>query len=99
MKSILEKVKTTAEHFKIMENHVKMLFCSKELFEIYEAYRWIPVEERMPTEEDADTRGNVLWMSKIGLGGVVVMRWDESPTYHDETVRTHWQRIIPPDAP
>ena len=60
--------------------------------------RWIPVSERMPTEEDGDERGNVLWWSLIGEGGAVIWEWDTPPEYHGKIVRTHWQRITPPEG-
>ena len=38
---------------------------------------WIPVSERMPTREDADERGEVVW--KWADGGTCTGRFDEDP--------------------
>jgi hypothetical protein len=52
----------------------------------------------MPTIEDADERGNVLWWSLIGEGGAVIWEYYRAPEYHGKIVRTHWKRITPPEA-
>ena len=59
---------------------------------IHEETRWIPVSERMPTEEDADTRGKVMWYF-----------WGEHYESRYWNLRsdygaTHWKRITPPEA-
>jgi len=36
---------------------------------------WIPISERMPTREDADERGEVVWL--WGDGAAMVARWGE----------------------
>ena len=60
---------------------------------IHDLTRWIPVEERLPTEEDADERGNVLWLF-----------WGEHYESRYWNLRgnygmTHWRRIDTPDSP
>jgi hypothetical protein len=65
---------------------------------LHELTRWIPVSERMPTIEDADERGNVLWWSLIGEGGAVIWEWDTPFEYHGKIVRTHWKRIDKPEG-
>jgi hypothetical protein len=59
---------------------------------IHELTRWIPVSERMPTEEDVDEDGEVL-------------AWSPDPhiTYTASCIPlsyhfTHWQRITPPEG-
>ena len=63
---------------------------------IHELTRWISVSEQMPTIEDADARGNVLWWSLIGHSGAVVLKWNKSPEWGGKIVYTHWQRIEAP---
>jgi hypothetical protein len=65
---------------------------------LHEQTRWIPVSEQMPTIEDADERGNVLWWTLIGAGGAVIWEWDTPPEYHGKIVRTHWKRIDKPEG-
>jgi hypothetical protein len=68
------------------------------LRELHEQPRWVPVSERMPTMEDADSNGSVLWWSLIGhSGAAVVWKWDTSPEYHGKIVRTHWKHIQAPE--
>jgi hypothetical protein len=71
---------------------------SNRLWEIHEETRWIPVSERMPTIEDADERGNVLWWSLIGEGGAVIWEYYRAHEYHGKIVRTHWRRIQAPEG-
>ena len=63
---------------------------------IHDLTRWIPVEERYPTEKDADRHGYVLWWSEDEVALPVAHYWDFTgvPKYHF----THWQRITPPEA-
>ena len=63
---------------------------------IHEETRWIPVSERMPTEEDADRHGYVLWWSEDEVALPVAHYWDFTgvPKYHF----THWQRITIPEG-
>jgi hypothetical protein len=58
--------------------------------------KWIRTEDRLPTIDDADERGNVLWWSLIGEGGAVIWEWNKSPEWHEKIVYTHWQRIEAP---
>jgi hypothetical protein len=58
---------------------------------IHEETRWIPVSERMPTHEDADIRGKVMWYF-----------WGEHYESRFWNLRsdygaTHWKRITPPE--
>jgi hypothetical protein len=59
---------------------------------IHEETRWISVSERMPTEEDADIRGKVMWYF-----------WGEHYESRFWNLRsdygaTHWKRITPPEG-
>jgi len=56
-------------------------------------HRWIPVEERLPTEADADEYGEVMWLYR--KEGAVIAGWG---VYRDSVYVTHWQRITPPEA-
>jgi hypothetical protein len=64
---------------------------------IHDITRWIPVEERYPTEKDADRHGYVLWWSEDEVALPVAHYWDFTgvPKY----LFTHWRRITPPEAP
>jgi hypothetical protein len=59
--------------------------------------RWIPVSERMPTEEDYSEAGQIhLWDAEFGICRVY-----HKDIAHDFLKRiplefTHWQRITPP---
>jgi hypothetical protein len=58
--------------------------------------RWIPVEERLPTEEDADENGRVLWYFKDQYQQTLMRdmpRWKMSY----ERV-THWRRSDNPEG-
>jgi hypothetical protein len=54
--------------------------------------RWIPVSERLPTEEDADKYGEVMWFYR--KNGAVIAGWG---VYRDSVHVTHWKRITPPE--
>jgi hypothetical protein len=71
---------------------------SDRLRAIHDLTRWIPVEERMPTEEDGDSRGLVSVWHDTGTyqGHGDVAHWNWIPV-NDEGV-THWQRITPPEG-
>jgi hypothetical protein len=63
---------------------------------IHELTRWIPVSERMPTEEDGYkgkyvTQRTVLVMEKWGDISVVTIGLAKH--------FTHWKRITPPETP
>lgn len=49
---------------------------------------WIPVTERRPTEEDADSFGQVDWSDDKDV-------WESSFEDEDKTA-THWRRIVLP---
>lgn len=66
-------------------------------------HRWIPVEERLPTEEDGDENGRVLVCS-------IDLRYDTryykawkfdmvSVEGGTQYLPTHWKRIDKPDSP
>jgi hypothetical protein len=62
--------------------------------------RWIPVEERMPTEEDADRHGYVQWWSENEVAIPVAHCWDFPFAHFWEftgVTFTHWRRIDTPD--
>ena len=62
---------------------------------IHDLTRWIPVSERMPTEEDADQYGLVLKWDSI-TGSVQVDSWNYFGTHN--VCFTHWKRITPPEG-
>lgn len=58
--------------------------------------RWIPVTERLPTRDDADEVGEVVWKSI--RGGAFVARWDED--FGVQPLAWHpLTRYIPPEPP
>jgi len=65
----------------------------KEHEALKEQTRWIPVEERLPTEADADEYGEVMWLYR--KEGAVIAGWG---VYRDSVYVTHWKRIIPPEG-
>jgi hypothetical protein len=63
---------------------------------IHELTRWIPVEERLPTEADADENGRVLWYCKDQYQ--LTLMWD-MPRWKMSYERvTHWRRSDNPDS-
>jgi len=69
---------------------------------IHDLTRWIPVEERMPTREDADAEGYV-WVSaiQITMGDRANDSWLWSEVSLDGGIAykpTHWKRITPPEG-
>jgi hypothetical protein len=55
-------------------------------------HRWIPVSERMPTEEDGDGNGYVeFWNTRFKMSNYY--KYDFSPFGV-----THWKRITPPEG-
>jgi hypothetical protein len=55
--------------------------------------RWIPMEERLPTKEDADKYGEVMWLQR--KNGAVIEKWG---AYRDSVYVTHWRTITPPEG-
>ena len=62
---------------------------------IHELTRWIPVEERLPTQADADEHGYVQWWDENEVALPCSHYWDFTgkPTYKF----THWRRIDKPE--
>jgi hypothetical protein len=66
---------------------------------IHDLTRWIPVEERMPTEADYSEAGQIhLWDAEFGICRVY-----HKDIAHDFLKRiplefTHWKRITPPEG-
>jgi hypothetical protein len=60
--------------------------------------RWIPVEERLPTKEDADRYGYVLWWSEDEVALPVARYWYWDFTGVPKYQLTHWQRITQPEG-
>jgi len=96
---------------------VEMLYGGNSYFDpekladrIHELTRWIPVSERMPTDEDLGGCSYIItycngYIDKVTVRDGVVKVWDygdESWTDFDindeETTFTHWQRITPPEG-
>jgi hypothetical protein len=69
------------------------------LRELHDLTRWIPVSERMPTQEDYSEAGQIhLWDAEFGICRVY-----HKDIAHDFLKRiplefTHWQRITPPEG-
>jgi len=73
------------------ELHVISRYNRPIIDRIHDLTRWIPVSERMPTHNDADIRGKVMWYF-----------WGEHYesrfwSFRDKGA-THWQRITPPEG-
>ena len=68
---------------------------------IHDLTRWIPVSERMPTEEDGDRHGQILIFEveneSPNRGYQQLVKWDAigKPDYFYAV--THWKRITPPE--
>jgi hypothetical protein len=60
---------------------------------IHDLTRWIPVSERMPTEEDRD----VLAWYATKYPFATLVNWYEFPLNNNSV--THWKRITPPETP
>jgi len=65
---------------------------SDRLYELNEQHRWIPVSERMPTEEDANHEGNVLGLSNEGDVWVPHITSVQAGYGYKA-----WKRITPPE--
>ena len=62
---------------------------------IHDLTRWIPVEERLPTESDAQENGYVeFWDARHRLS--YYYKYNFIPQ-HYEPYFTHWKRITPPE--
>jgi hypothetical protein len=85
---------------------------SDRLHELNDLTRWIPVSERMPTEEDfgIDKRFRV-WIGSIDSTAIFTegrlyvwddeaynSGWTEYDPNNHRVAFTHWQRITPPEA-
>ena len=75
---------------------------SNRLLEIHEKTRWISVEERLPTREDADVNRYVLVSAiKITTGDRINDTWLWSEVSLDGGIAykpTHWKRIDKPEG-
>ena len=54
--------------------------------------QWIPLTERLPTEDDADRFGDVEWWCKSQ--GIWQDWWDKERHPHQPT---HWRKIVTPE--
>jgi hypothetical protein len=82
---------------------------ASRLRELHDLTRWIPVSERMPSEEDLNELGFVAiydggFIDRAIIKKGVVKVWDyEEKSWADfdasnwELSFTHWQRITPPE--
>ena len=71
------------------------------LRELHNLTRWIPVEERLPTEEDADECGYILWWRTDSINLPDAGQWDLHTEYANApsiTHYTHWKRIDKPEG-
>ena len=66
-----------------------------EIYALRAKHRWIPVEERLPTQEDGDRHGYVQWWSENGVAIPFAHFWDFTGV--PEYMFTHWRRIDTPD--
>jgi hypothetical protein len=69
---------------------------------IHDLTRWIPVSERMPTEEDLDEHGNVL-ASEVERESPnrryqFMVKGDTIGSTDYFYTITHWRRITPPEG-
>ena len=83
-----------------LENHeIRMGWHGQLADRIHELTRWIPVSERLPTEEDGDEHGHVL-VSEVERESPnrryeQVLHWDLVGEDYFYTA-THWRRIDKP---
>jgi hypothetical protein len=71
---------------------VGLLRIADRMDKIHDLTRWIPVEERMPTQEDKD----VLAWYATEYPFAVLVNWYEFPMNNRSV--THWKRITPPEG-
>ena len=67
------------------------------LRELHSLTRWIPVEERLPTEKDGDEKGYVLWWRTDTIHLPDAGEWNLHTEYaHDPNIAyyTHWLSLI-----
>jgi hypothetical protein len=76
--------------------------CENRINSLEAERRWIPVEERLPTRQDADAEGYV-WVSAIRI--LTATRSNDSWLWSQVSLDggtdykpTHWQRITPPEG-
>lgn len=68
---------------------------------IHDLTRWIPVEELLPTEKDANDIGYVLWWRTDSIHLPDAGQWDLHTAYgYDPSIAyyTHWRRIDKPEG-
>jgi hypothetical protein len=76
-------------HYK---NRDDEMFVAKRLRQLHDLNRWIPVGERMPTEEDK----LVLAWYATKYPFAQIVNWYEFPINNKYV--THWKRITPPEG-
>jgi hypothetical protein len=118
MKKPIEKMNTVelADEFNpanaessVRYDYATMYRLTSRLRELHDLARWIPVSERMPTEEDLNELGFVAiydggFIDRAIIKKGVVKVWDyEDKSWADfdasnwELSFTHWKRITPPE--
>jgi hypothetical protein len=65
---------------------------ASRLCELHDLTRWIPVSERLPTQED----GDVLAWYATKYPFATLVNWYEFPLNNNSV--THWKRITPPEG-
>jgi hypothetical protein len=70
---------------------VGILRIADRMDKLHDLTRWIPISERMPTEEDVDENGEVIAYSPDPA--ITVSASGIPPSHHF----THWKRITPPE--
>jgi hypothetical protein len=84
-----------------VSGHARVDALENEINALRAKNRWIPVEERMPTEEDADRHGYVQWWSENEVAIPVAHCWDFPFAHFWEftgVTFTHWRRIDNPEG-
>jgi hypothetical protein len=91
LRELVEEVNFYSQRFP----HLALV--ADRLYELHDLTQWIPVSERMPTEEDGyifSDRGCVVaWDNEIGIHDTVF--WFR---VINEERYTHWRRITPPEG-
>lgn len=100
MKKPIEKMNTgeLADEFNpanaessVRYDYATMYRLTSRLRELHDLTRWIPVSERMPTEDDS-YKGRVLWKDNDGF--VTTLNYKLK---HEHYYFPYWQRITPPE--
>jgi hypothetical protein len=93
LRELVEEVNFYSQRFP----HLALV--ADKLYELHDLTRWIPVSERMPTQEDGGEWRRVLIRYNDGdIDSIFVGNVSQFTTGSEFWI-THWQRITPPEAP